>query len=159
LSHRPPPGGPLRLCLFQNSRRARVSLIMVQSFLICRSNSVREFRTGSLKLRHNRVRKGLAAGGGSQGRTPAPNCNGESPPGRQQTISVGRSSGSRRSDDSNPVTAVGAGDESCRLNSRGNFNILSEAWIHAPELISDRISVNPIDEELCPSLVSREVRR
>ena len=64
-----------------------------------------------------------------------------------------------RSDDSNPVPAVGAVDESCRLNSKGNFNILSEAWIHAPELISYRISVSPIDEELCPSLVSRQVRR
>jgi hypothetical protein len=64
-----------------------------------------------------------------------------------------------RSDDSNPVTAIGAVDESCRLNSRGNLNILSEAWIHVPELISYRISVSPIDEELCPSLVSREVRR
>jgi hypothetical protein len=54
------------------------------------------------------------------------------------------SDGSRRSDDSNPVTAVGAVDERCRLNSRGDFNILSEAWIHAPELMSYRISVNPI---------------
>jgi hypothetical protein len=42
---------------------------------------------------------------------------------------------------------------------RGNLNILSEARIHAPELISHRISVDPIDEELRPSLVSREVRR
>ena len=66
--------------------------------------------------------------------------------------------GSRRSDNSNPVTAVGAVDKSCRLN-RGNLNILGEARMHAPELISHRISVDPIDEELCPSLVSREVRR
>jgi len=68
-------------------------------------------------------------------------------------------SGRRRSDDSNTVTAVGAVEESCRLNSRGNLNILSEARIHAPELISHQVSVDPMEEELCPSLVSREVRR
>jgi hypothetical protein len=71
----------------------------------------------------------------------------------------GRSSGSQRSDDSNPVTAVGAVGERCRLNSRGDLNILSEARVHALELISHRISVDPIEEKLCPSFVSREVRR
>jgi hypothetical protein len=34
------------------------------------------------------------------------------------------------------VTAVGAADNVCRLNSRGDLNILSEAGIHAPQLIS-----------------------
>src|ERR1700756_461128 len=67
----------------------------------------------------------------------------------------GQSSGSRRSDDSNPVTAVGAIGERYRLNSRGNLNILSEARVYAPELISHQISVDPIEEKLCPSLVSR----
>jgi hypothetical protein len=43
---------------------------------------------------------------------------------------------SQRSDDSNPVTAEGAVGERCRLNSRGNLNILSEARVHALELIS-----------------------
>src|SRR6202047_185679 len=46
--------------------------------------------------------------------------------------------------------------ETCGLNS-GNLNILSEARIHAPELISDQVSVDPIEEVLCSSLVSREV--
>jgi hypothetical protein len=40
------------------------------------------------------------------------------------------------------VTAVGAVNESCRLN-RGNLNILSEARIHAPELISYQVSGDP----------------
>src|ERR1700730_17438413 len=71
----------------------------------------------------------------------------------------GLSSGGRRADISNTVTAVGAVDESCRLSSRGNLNILSEARIHAPELISHQINGDPIEEELCQSLVSREVRR
>jgi hypothetical protein len=70
----------------------------------------------------------------------------------------GRASGSRRSDHSNTATAVGAAGETCGLNS-GNLNILSEARIHAPELISDQVSVDPTEEVLCPSLVSREVRR
>src|SRR6202047_1211061 len=48
--------------------------------------------------------------------------------------------------------------ETCGLNS-GNLNILSEARIHAPELISDQVSIDPIEEVLCSSLVSREVRR
>jgi hypothetical protein len=74
-------------------------------------------------------------------------------------MSVGRSQAAGDQTIATPVPAVGAVDESCRLNSRGNFDILSGAWINAPELISYRISVNPIDEELCPSLVSREVRR
>jgi len=39
--------------------------------------------------------------------------------------------------------AVGAVDESCRLN-RGNLNILSEARIHAPELIGYQVSVDLI---------------
>jgi hypothetical protein len=39
--------------------------------------------------------------------------------------------------------AVGAVDESCRLN-RGNLNILSEARIHAPELTGYQVSVDPI---------------
>jgi hypothetical protein len=68
-------------------------------------------------------------------------------------------SGSRRSDASNRVTAVGAVGERCRLNSRSNLNILSEARVRAPKLISHQLSVDPIDEKLCPSLVSREVRR
>ena len=34
------------------------------------------------------------------------------------------------------VTAVGAADNICRLNSRGDLNILSEAGIHVPQLIS-----------------------
>jgi hypothetical protein len=33
-------------------------------------------------------------------------------------------------------------DESCRLN-RGNLNILSEARIHAPELISYQVRGDP----------------
>jgi hypothetical protein len=70
----------------------------------------------------------------------------------------GRPSGSRRSDHSNTANGVGAAGETCGLNS-GNLNILSEARIHAPELISDRVGVDPIEEVLCPSLVSREVRR
>jgi hypothetical protein len=53
---------------------------------------------------------------------------------------------------------LGAAGETCGLNS-GNLNILSEARIHASELISDQVSVDPIEEVLCPSLVSREVRR
>jgi hypothetical protein len=53
---------------------------------------------------------------------------------------------------------VGAACETCGLNS-GNLNILSEARIHTPELISDQVSVDPIDEVLCSFLVSREVRR
>ena len=48
--------------------------------------------------------------------------------------------------------------ETCGLNS-GNLNILSEARIHAPELISDQVSIDQIDEVFCPSLVSIEVRR
>jgi hypothetical protein len=36
---------------------------------------------------------------------------------------------------------------------------LSDARIHAPELISYRISVDPIEEELCPSLVSWSVEK
>ena len=45
--------------------------------------------------------------------------------------------------DGDTATAVGAVDESCRLN-RGNLNILSEARIHAPELISYQVSGDPI---------------
>lgn len=71
----------------------------------------------------------------------------------------GRSPASRRSDDNNPVTAIDVVDDSGRLNSRGNLDILSDARINAPELISHQISIHPIEEELCPSLVSREVRR
>ena len=40
-----------------------------------------------------------------------------------------------------------------------NLNFLREARIHAPKLLSHRTSVEPIEEELCSSLVSREVRR
>jgi len=39
--------------------------------------------------------------------------------------------------------AVGAVDESCRLNM-GNLNILSEARVHAPELIGYQVSVDSI---------------
>ena len=53
---------------------------------------------------------------------------------------------------------VAAAGETCGLNS-ANLNILSEARIHAPELTSDQVSVDPIEEVLCSSLVSREVRR
>src|SRR6202049_4194678 len=70
----------------------------------------------------------------------------------------GRPSGSRRSDHSQHGYGVGAAGKTCGLNS-GNLNILSEARIHAPELISDQVSVDPIEEVLCSSLVSREVRR
>src|SRR5207248_586128 len=79
-------------------------------------------------------------------------------PGGRKRYRRGRPLGSRRSDHSNTATAVGAAGETCVLNS-GNLNILSEARIHAPELISDQVSVDPTEEVLCPSLVSREVRR
>jgi hypothetical protein len=54
-----------------------------------------------------------------------------------------RQTGRRRSDHGDTAMAVGAVDESCRLN-RGNLNILSEARIHAPELIGYQVSVDPI---------------
>ena len=78
--------------------------------------------------------------------------------GGPQTISARTSVRQPRSDHSNTATAVGVAGETCGLNS-GNLNILSEARIHAPELISDQVSVDPTEEVLCPSLVSREVRR
>src|ERR1700746_4065989 len=54
-----------------------------------------------------------------------------------------RQTGRRRSDHGDTAIAVGAVDESCRLN-RGNLNILSEARIHSPELIGYQVSVDPI---------------
>jgi len=63
-----------------------------------------------------------------------------------------------QSDDNNPVTAIEIVDHGCRLSSRGNLYILTDARIDA-ELISYQISVDPIEKELCPPLVSREVRR
>jgi hypothetical protein len=88
-----------------------------------------------------------------------PRAASRSLPGRPANdIGAGEASGSRRSDHSHTATAVGAAGETCGLNS-DNLNILSEARIHAPELISDQLSVDPTEEVLCPSLVSGEVRR
>jgi hypothetical protein len=46
-------------------------------------------------------------------------------------------------------------------DSRSNLNILSEARVRAPELISHQISADPIDEKLCPlwSVEKFELRR
>ena len=72
-------------------------------------------------------------------------------------IGVNDRQGNRRSDHSNTATASEL--QVRPVGNSGNLNILSEARIHAPELISDQVSVDPIEEVLCPSLVSREVRR
>ena len=64
-----------------------------------------------------------------------------------------------QSENNNPITAIEIVDHICRLSSRRNLYILTDARIHAPELISYQISADPIEKELCPSLVSREVRR
>ena len=63
--------------------------------------------------------------------------------GRRKRYRGDDSQASRRSDHGDTATAVGAVDESCRLN-RANHNILSEARIDAPELSGYQVSVDPI---------------